>query len=99
MHPALAFAADVVALTVRLLPLLLGLGLAWLIQGKLHALLIVINLWLFMEIIATLFEPGYVFATLLWPRLVASTLQVALGFGFVLLWRFWRVGTERVTVH
>jgi hypothetical protein len=97
MAQALAFAADVVAL--RLLPLLLGLGLAWLIQGKLHALLIVINLWLFTEIMATLFEPGYVFATLLGPRLVASALQVALGFGFVLLWRFWRVGTERVTVH
>jgi hypothetical protein len=30
---------------------------------------------------------------------VASALQVALGLGCVLLWRFWRVGTERVTVH
>src|SRR5687767_13823130 len=99
MAQALAFAADVAALTTQLLPLLAAFGLAFLIQGKVHALLIAINVWLFMEILATLLEPGYVFAALLWPRLAASVLQVALGYGGVLLWRYWRVGAERVTVH
>ncbi|SRR5688572_19923987 len=99
MDDALKVTADVALLTVQLLPLLAAFGLALLIRSKLHAVLIAINLWLFMEIQATLLEPGYVFATLLWPRLVASALQVALGYGGVLLWRHWRVGTERMTVH
>ena len=38
-------------------------------------------------------------ASLLWPRLVASVLQVAVGYGAVILWRYWRIGSERVTVH
>jgi hypothetical protein len=93
------FGAEVVALTVQWLPLLVAFGLAFLIRSPLHALLVVINLWLFMEIAASLLTPGYAFAALLWPRLVASALQVAIGYGVLQLWRHWRGGAERVTVH
>ena len=95
----LEFGAEVIALTVQWLPLLAAIGLALLIRSPLHALLIAINLWLFMEIATTLLAPGYTFAALLWPRLAASALQVAIGYAVLLLWRHWRGGAERVTVH
>jgi hypothetical protein len=66
---------------------LLALTLATLIRGRLHAALVVVNLCLFMELVATLLDPGYRFGTLITPRLAASTLQVAAG--FLLLWS-WR---------
>jgi hypothetical protein len=93
------FAANVVILTVNVLPLLVAVGPALLIRSRTHAVLIVVNLWLFMELAATLLDPGYQFATLLWPRLVASALQVAIAYGGVTLWRRWRVGSESVTVY
>jgi hypothetical protein len=93
------FGAEVVALTVQWLPLLVAFGLAFLIRSPLHALLVVINLWLFMEIATTLLVPGYAFAAQLWPRLVASALQVALGWSGLMLWRHWRIGAERVTAN
>jgi hypothetical protein len=61
--------------------------------------LIVANLWLFMEVATTLLDPGYGFASLLYERIVASAIQVAIGYSAVTLWRYWRVGAERVTVH
>jgi hypothetical protein len=93
------FVADVLALAANILPLLVALGLALLIRTPVHAALIVANLWLFMELAATLLEPGYRFANLLWPRLVASALQVAIAYGALTLWRHWRVGSERMTAH
>jgi hypothetical protein len=93
------FVADVLALTANILPLLVALGLALLIRSRVHAVLIVANLWLFMELAATLLDPGYRFASLLWPRLVASALQVAIAYGALTLWRHWRVGSERMTAH
>jgi hypothetical protein len=95
----LAFGAEVGRLTASLWPLLVAVGLAFLIRSKLHAVLIVANLWLFMELATTTLEPGYAFASLFYQRLVASALQVALAYGAVTLWRHWRVGAERVTVH
>ncbi len=95
----LEFAADVVVLTANVLPLLVAVGLALLIRSRVHALLIVVNLWLFMELAATLLDPGYHFASLLWPRLVATVLQVAIAYGAVTLWRQWRVGSERMTAR
>jgi hypothetical protein len=95
----LEFAADVVVLTANVLPLLVAVGLALLIRSRVHALLIVVNLWLFMELAATLLEPGYQFASLLWPRLVAAVLQVAIAYGAVTLWRQWRIGSERMTAR
>jgi hypothetical protein len=96
---SLEFGAEVLALAAQWLPLLAAFGLAFLIHSKVHALLIVVNLWLFMEVASTLLAPAYAFGELLWPRLVASMLQVALGYGAISLWRYWRVGAERVTVH
>ena len=93
----LDFGPEVMALTVQWLPLLAAFGLALLIRSPLHVLLVVLNLWLFMEIATTVLVPGYTFAALLWPRLVASALQVAIGWGVLILWRYWRMGTQRVT--
>jgi hypothetical protein len=93
------FAADVLVLTANILSLLMAVGLALLIRSKVHAVLIVVNLWLFMELAATMLEPGYHFASLLWPRLVAAALQVAIAYGGVTLWRHWRIGSESVTVR
>jgi hypothetical protein len=95
----LEFAADVVVLTANPLPLLVAVGLALLIRNRVHALLIVVNLWLFMELAATLLDPSYQFASLLWPRLMAAALQVAIAYGAVTLWRQWRIGSERMTAR
>ena len=94
-----AFGADVLRLTVDLLPLLLALSLARLVRGAAHAALLVLNLCLFMELLTKLVDPGYQFGGLLLPRLVASALQLGIAFAAVLLWRQWRAWTESVTVH
>ena len=95
----LEFGADVLALSLNVLPLLVAVGLAFLIRSRVHALLIVVNLWLFMELATTILNPDYDFATLLWARLVACGFQVAIAYGAVTLWRYWRVGSERMTAH
>jgi TRAP-type mannitol/chloroaromatic compound transport system permease large subunit len=95
----LEFGASVMVLTFKLVPLLVAFALAFLIKSKVHAVLVVANLWLFMEIATTLLDPGYGFASLFYERLVASAVQVAIGYSAVILWRYWRVGAERVTVH
>lgn len=95
----LTFGSNVVALTVSPVPLLVAVGLVLLIRSRLHALLIVINLWLFMEIAATLFQSDYRFASLIFERLIASGFQVAIAWLGVVLWRQWRVGSESVTAH
>jgi hypothetical protein len=95
----LEFVADVLVMTANVLTLPLAAGLALLIRSRVHAVLIVVNLWLFMELAATILVPAYHFASLLWPRLVASALQVAIAYGALTLWRHWRVGSERMTVH
>ena len=95
----LEFGATVVVLTFTLVPLLVAFGLAFLIKSKLHAALIVANLWLLMELAATLLQPGYGFASLLYERLVASAFQVTIGYSAVTLLRHWRVGAESVSVH
>ena len=95
----LEFGAGALLLTFRPAPLLLALVLALVIRSKVHAVLVVANLWLLMELATTLLQPGYGFGSLVYERLVASALQVAIGYGAVTLWRRWRVGAERVTVH
>ena len=52
-----------------------------------------------MELLTTLVDPGYRFGDLLLARLVASGLQMGIGFAAILLWRRWRAGAESVTVH
>lgn len=87
---------DVLLLAADLLPLLVALVLARLIRAPIHAALIVVNLWLFMELFTTLVDPGYRFGSLLTARLLASALQVGLAWGAVHLWRHWRIGSESV---
>jgi hypothetical protein len=94
-----AFGTDVLRLTVDLLPLLLALSLARLVRSAAHAALLVLNLWLFMELLTALVDPGYRFGALLLPRLLASGLHIGIAFAGLLLWRHWRAWTESVTVH
>jgi hypothetical protein len=94
-----AFGADVLRLTVDLLPLLLAVALARLARSAAHAALVILNLCLFMELLTTLVDPGYRFSDLLPARLVASGLQIGIGLATLVLWRRWRAGAESVTVH
>ncbi|MGH6885857.1 MAG: hypothetical protein ACREGK_07275 [Geminicoccales bacterium] len=94
-----AFGADVLRLTVDLLPLLLAFPLARLVRSPAHAALVVMNLWLFMELLTSLVDPGYRFGALLLARLVASGLQIGIACGTLVLWRQWRDRSESVTVH
>jgi len=94
-----AFGAKVLSLTVDLLPLLLALPLARLVRSPVHAALVVMNLWLFMELLTSLVDPGYRFGALLLPRLLASGLQIGIACGALVLWRQWRTWSESVTVH
>jgi hypothetical protein len=93
------FAMDVLRLTIDLLPLLLALSLARLVRSAVHAALLVLNLWLFMELLTTLVDPGYRFGDLLLARLIASGLHIGIGVAMLLLWRQWRAWTGSVTVH
>ena len=94
-----AFGADVITLTVDLVPLLLAFLLIRLVRSPAHAALVVLDLWLFMELRTTLVDPGYRFGDLLLARLVASGLQLGLAFAALLLWRQWRGASASVTVH
>ena len=94
-----AFGADLLRLTVDLLPLLLAFPLARLVRSPIHAALVVMNLWLFMELLTSLVDPGYGFGALLLPRLVASGLQIGVACGALVLWRQWRAWSGSVTVH
>jgi hypothetical protein len=94
-----AFGADVLRLTVDLLPLLLAFPLVRLVQSPIHAALVVMNLWLFMELLASLVDPGYRYGDLMLARLPASALQLALACGATILWRHWRGRSTSVTVH
>jgi hypothetical protein len=71
-----AFGADVLRLTLDILPLLLAIALARLVRSGTHAALVVMNLWLFMELLTTLADPGYRFGDQLLARLMASAVQV-----------------------
>jgi hypothetical protein len=93
------FAMEVLRLTVDLLPLLLALSLARLVRSAAYAALLVLNLWLFMELLTTLVDPGYRFGQLMPARLIASGLHIGIGVAMLLLWRQWRARTGSVTVH
>jgi hypothetical protein len=94
-----AFGADVWQLTFDPFPVLLALPLVRLLRTPAHAALVVLNLWLFMELVSTLVDPGYRFGGVLLARLVASFLHLALACAVLQLWRYWRYRTESVTVH
>jgi hypothetical protein len=95
----LGFAATVLATTVQILPLLLALALAPLIRGRLQTVLVLIDLWLLGELLATLLDPGYRFGSLLIERLVASGLQLGIGYAALAGWRQWRMGSTSVSAH
>lgn len=87
------------AATVQILPLLLALALAPLIKGRLQTALVLIDLWLLAELLATLTDPSYRFGSLLIERLVASGLQLTIAYGTLMCWRQWRLGSASVSAH
>ena len=56
--------------------------------------LIVINLWLFMELLATLLDPGYRFADAAVGASWRAACRSRIGYGAVPLWRYWRIGAR-----
>ena len=94
-----AFGADVLQLTLDPFPVLLALPLVRLLRSPAPAALVVLNLWLFMELLTTLVDPSYRFGGMLLARLLASCLHLGLAFAPLQLWRHWRHRTESVTVH
>jgi hypothetical protein len=87
------------AATVQILPLVLALALAPLIKGRLQTALVLIDLWLLAELLATLTDPSYRFGSLLLERLVASGLQLTIAYAALICWRHWRLGSVSVSAH
>jgi hypothetical protein len=94
----LVFVMATLAATLQFLPLLLALALAPLIKGRLQTGLVLIDLWLLSEVLATL-DPGYRFGSLLLERLIASALQLGLAYAALAGWRQWRMGQTSVSAH
>jgi hypothetical protein len=94
----LAFVAATLATTLQPLPLLLALALAPLLKGWLQTVLVLIDLCLLAELLATL-APGYHFGTLLVERLVASGVQLTIAYGALTCWRYRRVRSASVSAH
>jgi hypothetical protein len=99
MAALLNFAMATLAATVQILPLLLAVALAPLIKGRLQTALVLINLWLLAELLATLTDPSYRFGSLLIERLIASGLQLTIAYGAVTHWRRWRLASASVSAH
>jgi hypothetical protein len=95
----LIFVMATLAATLQLLPLLLALALAPLIQGRLQTALVLIDLWLLSEVLATMIDPGYRFGSLLIERLFASGLQLTIAYAALAGWRQWRLGQASVSAH
>ena len=94
-----AFAMNMLAAVTDLLPLLAALALVPFAKGRLQTALVLVDLWLIAELLATLTDPGYRFGALLLERLVATGLQLTLAYGGLLYWRHWRQGAVSVTAH
>lgn len=95
----LEFAQQVLALSVNALAVVLAFALATLIRGRLDAVLIVINFWLLMELLATLAQPGYGFGDLALARLLACLVQLCVAFGVLYLWRRRRFVSGSIAAH
>ena len=95
----LEFVPEVATLTTNGLSVLLALMLVRLIESKTHAVLVVINLWLLMEIVAVMIDPTYRFASLWWERLAAVAVQVALVYWMVVWRREKRLDSRSIAAH
>ena len=93
------FIHQVLALSANALAILLAFGLATLIRGRLDAVLIVINFWLLMELLAALAQPHYTFGGLALERLCACLLQLGFACGVLWAWRRRRFTSDSVAAH
>jgi hypothetical protein len=95
----LTFVMATLAATLQLLPLLLALALVPLMKGRLQTVLVLVDLWLLSELLATVIDPGYRFGSLLIERLIASALQLTIAYAALTCWRQWRLGSTSVSAH
>lgn len=95
----LEFVPEVATLTTNALSLLLAMVLVRLIESKTHAVLIVINLWLAMEIVAVMIDPSYRFASLWLERLTAVAVQLALVYWIVVVRRQKWLDSRSIAAH
>ncbi len=82
-----AFILTVIDLTTDLVPFLAALGFASLVRTRLDLVLAICNLWLLMELVATIANPDYRFIDLMAPRLIACIFQMIAACYVVALWR------------
>ncbi|MGH6918020.1 MAG: hypothetical protein ACREJ0_09985 [Geminicoccaceae bacterium] len=95
----LTFVMATLAATFQLLPLLLALALVPLMKGRLQSVLVLVDLWLLSELLATVVDPGYRFGSLLIERVIASALQLIIAYAALTCWRQWRLGSASVSAH
>ena len=82
-----AFCLTVLDLTTDLVPFLVALGFASLVRHRLDLILAIVNLWLLMELVATIADPDYRFIDLMAPRLIACAVQMIAACYVVTRWR------------
>lgn len=94
-----AFSLTVIDLTTDLVPFLAALGFASLVRNRMDMMLAIANLWLLMELVATIADPGYSFIDLMAPRLIACILQMIAACYVVSFWRQRQKRLRSIAAH
>ena len=94
-----AFVLTVIDLTTDLVPFLVALGFASLIRTRFDLTLAICNLWLLMELVATIANPDYRFIDLMAPRLIACILQMIAACYLISLWRQRQKRLRSIAAH
>ena len=76
--------------------MLLAFPLARLVRIPFHVALVVLNLWLFMELLTSLVDPGYRFGACCCR---GSSRAAWIACDALVLWRQWRAWSGSVAVH
>ncbi|MEM9443185.1 MAG: hypothetical protein AAGA73_22320 [Pseudomonadota bacterium] len=94
-----AFLLTVIDLTTDLVPFIAALGFASLVRTRMDLVLATCNLWLLMELVATIASPEYRFIDLMAPRLIACILQMIAACYLMSLWRQRQKRPRSIAAH
>jgi hypothetical protein len=94
-----AFILMVIDLATDLVPFLAALGFASLVRTRVDLALAICNLWLLMELVATIANPDYRFIDLMAPRLIACILQMIAACYLMSLWRQRQKRLRSIAAH
>jgi hypothetical protein len=94
-----AFILTVIDLTTDLVPFLAALVFASLVRTRLDLTLAICNLWLLMELVATIANPDYRFIDLMAPRLIACILQMIAACYVMSRWRQLQKRLRSIAAH